>query len=116
MKKKHYILLSLPILFILPSILNAHDGEKVKGFRELKTSENEIVSRLNQKVEGESTLGILRIENPFSAWADVTVEDVEVGVIGPYGIAEIEVKSPHTWYVRFKLPNGYSSTKRFDSR
>ena len=51
--------------------------------------------------------GDLQVENTTTAWAEVSINDQKIGIIGPLAHGTIENVQAGTYRLHFKLPNGY---------
>jgi hypothetical protein len=95
-------------------------GGAVENFRRLDVDPAAVASRISPSgppaVPGGltgSTPGkaSLPIVNESSSWAEVTVGDLKIGIIGPYTAGAIHNVQPGTYKVSFLIQNGFRSTK-----
>ena len=55
--------------------------------------------------------GTLFLKNISTAWAEVSINDAKMGVIGPLGHASVLDVKAGSYKISFVLPNGYSWTE-----
>jgi len=84
---------------------------RIAGFRSLYGDPDALADQLAPSTSGaKGEKADLPVLNTRSAWSDVRINGVKVGVIGPYDNGTVAGVQAGTYEVSFTLPNGYTWT------